>query len=721
MMMQSVASGTSPAQARAKIVQWLGQQVLWFGWLVAGVGAGYTQEPPSENPIGQPTEHYYGAHGVGVRVHWEVEPSVVRVTEPFLLTLVVERVRNPTQVQRPKLRQRAEFVSRFEFVEPTPPPHIDAAAAVVRFPYRVRLRQQQLAEVPPLWFYYYNPAAPPGKQYPLTVAPAVPISLAPMPAEPSSPSQTAPVTTFQHAGASWLSLVAAEDPPWGQHPWQPTRAWWWGALLCPLLGALGIYGLWRGCYPDACRLARLRRDQLVDRTLRQLQQLERWTGLGADRNPTQHVSNAAGVQPPGLPQEMTCAWSWLHRAVVDYVQQRFELPPGLTAPRELTEALQQIGVPQSLLAELEERLRFCEQQRFAPVSSTHGIDVLARGMRHWLIRLEEQIEKLPLGRITETPGRRWIDKVAGAAGSVCLVTLMVVVSIGTIAMTVGSAGSVISATTDVATEVATPEQGEQEQRLHWWRVGESAFANGVAALQAGAPARQHFEAAAAAWERLWAAGGSTPALARNRARAYYLAEQLPAALLALQQGLTIAPWDSRLQQEWRQLRALVRLPAEPGWEQMCRPLSWGWYRSRLSPAEVWFVLLLGGSGAAAAELGYRISAHHRYRILMAWCSGVMLLVVGGWWLEHMYQQWSGQRQPWVLIAREGILRSGNAALFPPVCGEVPVPAGIEARCIRQRGGWMQLQLADGTRGWLPQENIWLLQLARPQIQAELTH
>jgi hypothetical protein len=46
------------------------------------------------------------------------------------------------------------------------------------------------------------------------------------------------------------------------------------------------------------------------------------------------------------------------------------------------------------------------------------------------------------------------------------------------------------------------------------------------------------------------------------------------------------------------------------------------------------------------------------------------------------------------------LRTGNGFSYPPRL-DGPLPAGLEAKVLHQRGGWLQLELSNGAVGWLP--------------------
>ncbi|MDW8243196.1 MAG: hypothetical protein RMJ88_08280 [Thermogemmata sp.] len=241
----------------------------------------------------------------------------------------------------------------------------------------------------------------------------------------------------------------------------------------------------------------------------------------------------------------------------------------------------------------------------------------------------------------------------------------------------------------------------------WWSQGVEAFRAGVAAQRDAEQARRHFATAARAWEHVWSLGVQTPAVARNRARAWYLAGNLPAALAALLQGLEQTPWDYPLRQEWLTLRRQIALPADPAVQQACQPLWGAGLRGRLSPIEMGVGTTALWTMACLALLRYAMT--RRYH----WLIGAILLIVGigsvsGYWLwEQQHARWQARHRPMLVLAEPTLLRLGNAEVFPPRWS-TPLPAGIEARCLHCRGGWVHVQLADGSSGWVPQTSvIWI--------------
>jgi hypothetical protein len=54
--------------------------------------------------------------------------------------------------------------------------------------------------------------------------------------------------------------------------------------------------------------------------------------------------------------------------------------------------------------------------------------------------------------------------------------------------------------------------------------------------------------------------------------------------------------------------------------------------------------------------------------------------------------------------RPVVLRLGDGPSFLPA-RDAPTAAGVEMQVARHRGSWIQVELADGTTGWLPLDAV----------------
>ena len=56
------------------------------------------------------------------------------------------------------------------------------------------------------------------------------------------------------------------------------------------------------------------------------------------------------------------------------------------------------------------------------------------------------------------------------------------------------------------------------------------------------------------------------------------------------------------------------------------------------------------------------------------------------------------------MAADAYLRKGNSEFYPARL-EAVLPKGVEARELTRRGGWVQVRLAGGAVGWLPETAV----------------
>jgi hypothetical protein len=115
--------------------------------------------------------------------------------------------------------------------------------------------------------------------------------------------------------------------------------WAWGAaaLFGPL--AAGAWFLaWRRAYPDAARLAQLRRSRAARRAIDGIRRAART------------------ADPPAA----------IAAAVLEYLRDRFPLPQSAVTPSELEAALRAADVPEPLAREAADVFRACDRARFAP-------------------------------------------------------------------------------------------------------------------------------------------------------------------------------------------------------------------------------------------------------------------------------------------------------------------------------------------------------------------
>jgi len=273
---------------------------------------------------------FYGAiagPGETVRVEWKLSASAAELGESVRLTLTVRNAVNPQELTRPDLGKRADFAALFSLIEPVPDPQPAADATAVEFVYSLRPRNVGTQTVPSVKYAFYHPRFPKGREMQaryleeltlavtkpvVTVAPPVPL--------------TGPESFFAPASGSYASAGTVPGT-------------YWLSLLCGAPAVLVCWVvLWRWLFPDATRLARLRRNRAVRRTLDRLRAANR-------------AADPAGATAT---------------AIRDYLSARFGLSPVAATPAEVSEGLTELTVPPERVSEADELLRRCDADRFAP-------------------------------------------------------------------------------------------------------------------------------------------------------------------------------------------------------------------------------------------------------------------------------------------------------------------------------------------------------------------
>jgi hypothetical protein len=214
-------------------------------------------------------------------------------------------------------------------------------------------------------------------------------------------------------------------------------------------------------------------------------------------------------------------------------------------------------------------------------------------------------------------------------------------------------------------------------------------------------ARPHFVRAAEIYELHWANGTRTPEVARNMAQAQLLAGDLGRAIRDYRRGLSVTPHDSELRRGLQRAREQVAYPLTGDVAQAARR------QEHLSTIERVGVPLprLALSTLALWTIGWFVLAR-------AWltCRGGLALIGGAfvvaaillggslmWEAGRAQARWSTQT---AVVTNPVELRTGNSDEYPRRLDN-RLPAGVELHVLGERGGWLHVELADGSAGWVP--------------------
>ncbi len=220
---------------------------------------------------------------------------------------------------------------------------------------------------------------------------------------------------------------------------------------------------------------------------------------------------------------------------------------------------------------------------------------------------------------------------------------------------------------------------------------ERAFAEGLSQRDQGERGAEAFRQAAQWFEQLRRRGYDNPALARNLGNAYFLAGDLPHAILTYRQGLRLAPEDRKLRDclEFAREQVVRAEPhlGRPG-DDIVPPVGTRWLLLGLTGLYVLGWLLLTRAGMLRWRVGLGIGG---------------LFIVAA--LVGVYLAQPAPSRPVAVLARDGVLlRKGNSEFFPPWF-ETPLNRGMEATILYRREDWVQVELASGEIGWVRQRDL----------------
>jgi hypothetical protein len=196
--------------------------------------------------------------------------------------------------------------------------------------------------------------------------------------------------------------------------------------------------------------------------------------------------------------------------------------------------------------------------------------------------------------------------------------------------------------------------------------------------------------------------GDSPGLGRTIGHAYYLAGDLPRAILAYRRGLSLDPANEKLQTALAYARGRVEYPPSPALADLMRPERELW-PAWLSLQYLGLYAFIAYTAVCLAVTRWRMTRRRGWLMLAAVAAAVALVpAVGsgvGWWRQRR-----DEARPVVVVARPQVLHAGNGADYPPRL-EAPLPRGAEVRRLFERGGWLQVELSGGVVGWVPHQAV----------------
>jgi len=194
----------------------------------------------------------------------------------------------------------------------------------------------------------------------------------------------------------------------------------------------------------------------------------------------------------------------------------------------------------------------------------------------------------------------------------------------------------------------------------------------------------------------------TPEIYLALGNAYALTGDTAHALISYRRGEQLDPQDERLRDSLASQRSKVGVKVEPDRTHRVTQLLMSW--RGVVPRQLLFYLFLLGFLLSWALLTLRILDRlpKRASALSFWILGFSMIPI----LMLIGERLIMLNPDEGVIMQQGILaRSGpDDSVYDPVFTE-PLAPGIEAHFVNSRNGWYQVQLADGTKCWIPAESF----------------
>jgi hypothetical protein len=227
---------------------------------------------------------------------------------------------------------------------------------------------------------------------------------------------------------------------------------------------------------------------------------------------------------------------------------------------------------------------------------------------------------------------------------------------------------------------------------------QTAFRDGMRLTGEPRSARTKFKEAASDYEELRARGIQSAAVFCNQGDANFLAGDLPNSILAYRRGLKLAPDDQRLLSHLAPARKHVTHSELTDIRRAGDLPVWVHLPPRMEMALA-LILYYGGWLALAGWWLMRRNWLLGASVFLGLLSFMPLCRLV---LEHQ-RRLDDAEHPVVVISKDRTeLRWGNGSAYPARY-PTALRRGVEARCLFQRKGWLQIELADGSLGWIPRE------------------
>jgi len=178
--------------------------------------------------------------------------------------------------------------------------------------------------------------------------------------------------------------------------------------------------------------------------------------------------------------------------------------------------------------------------------------------------------------------------------------------------------------------------------------------------------------------------------------AYFLSGDLGRAILSYRRARSLIPRDVNLQQnlEYARSRRVDKIPSPRRNKPMKTLLFWH-YDLAVSTRRAIFAVAYLAFWLLATWRICRPQGPPRWTLIT--CAAVSILLACSVVIERNS---TGRADQGVVIAAEVVARKGDSQAYQPSF-DSPLHAGTEFSIIARRGEWLEVQLTDGRKCWIP--------------------
>ncbi len=199
-------------------------------------------------------------------------------------------------------------------------------------------------------------------------------------------------------------------------------------------------------------------------------------------------------------------------------------------------------------------------------------------------------------------------------------------------------------------------------------------------------------------------GPQNGALEYNAGNAWFLAGDPGRAILHYRRALLVRPGDARVLANLDTARSRRRDRFEETSTRALTETLFFWHSGLSLGTKIPLALAAWALGFGLLALHAWLRPHRVGRPDLGRAGALLLVVALAIGISATVEMSArATRDAAVIVADEIALRTGDGTSYPERY-ENPVHAGAEVRLIEVRAGWVDIELPDGKRGWIPAES-----------------